>query len=125
MSITRAVYFNPAKTAGAIFEADLYCLLGVGWAAFISLGSMAMFSWLENHEGLPFLADVIVIFWIGIGMTVVAFMKQWMAKPSFNTGLFPFEYRQLPCTDCIYSSLQYDNHNTLRGVSKISGKNTS
>lgn len=72
-----------------MFEADLYCLLGVGWAAFISLGSMAMFSWLEKHEGLPFLADVIVILWIGIGMTVVAFMKQWMAKPSFNTGFYP------------------------------------
>lgn len=70
-----------------MFEADLYCLIGLAWASFISLGSMGMFWWIERQPGLAFLADIVVIVWIGIGMTVVAFMKQWMGKPSFNTGI--------------------------------------
>ena len=69
-----------------MLEADLYCLLGLFWASFISLGSMGMFWWIERQPSLDFLADIVVILWIGVGMTVVAFMKQWMAKPSFNTG---------------------------------------
>ena len=72
-----------------MFEADLYCLLGIVWASFISLGSMGMFWWLERYHNLNFLAEIIVIAFIGFGMTVVAFMKQWMAKPSFNTGDHP------------------------------------
>ena len=72
-----------------MFEADLYCLLGIVWASFILLGSMGMFWWLERYHNLNFLAEIIVIAFIGFGMTVVAFMKQWMAKPSFNTGDHP------------------------------------
>ncbi|KAI5117857.1 hypothetical protein M0805_007700 [Coniferiporia weirii] len=86
MVATVAVYFNPAKTAGAMLEADLYCLLGLAWASFISLGSMWMFWWIDVIPGWEWLADVIAIVWIGLGMTAVAFMKVWMAKPSFNTA---------------------------------------
>lgn len=71
-------------------EADIYCLLGLGWASFVSLGSMAMFWWLDVKPGWEWLADVIAIVWIGLGMTVVAWMKIWMAKPSFNTGMYPY-----------------------------------
>ncbi|TDL21690.1 hypothetical protein BD410DRAFT_789429 [Rickenella mellea] len=86
MVATVAVYFNPAKTAGAMVEADTYCLLGLSWAAFICLGSMSMFWPLELSPGWEWLADIFVILWIGIGMTAVAWMKVWMAKPSFNTA---------------------------------------
>ena len=84
--LLRAVYFNPAKTIGGMMEADRYCLMGLGLAAFVSLGSMNMYWWFEVRHGWEWLADVLVILWIGLGMSFVAWMKLWMAKPTFNTG---------------------------------------
>ncbi|KAL5528798.1 hypothetical protein ACEPAF_7935 [Sanghuangporus sanghuang] len=86
MVATVTVYFNPAKSVGAMLEADLFCLYGLAWASLISLGSMAMFWWIDVKPGWEWLADVTVITWIGLGMTAVAFMKLWMAKPTFNTA---------------------------------------
>lgn len=83
----RAVYFNPAKTLGGMLEADRYCLAGLAFAAFVSLGSMNMYWWLEHYPSLDWLADILVILWIGLGMSTVAWMKLWMAKPTFNTGV--------------------------------------
>ncbi|KDQ55716.1 hypothetical protein JAAARDRAFT_327588 [Jaapia argillacea MUCL 33604] len=84
MVATVAVYFNPAKTVGAMIEADGFCLMGLLFAAFVSLSSMSMFWWLEVKEGWEWLADVLVIVWIGVSMSTVAWMKLRMAKPSFN-----------------------------------------
>ncbi|TFK20952.1 hypothetical protein FA15DRAFT_672991 [Coprinopsis marcescibilis] len=86
MVATIAVYFNPAKTVGSMIEADLFCFLGLVYAAFICLGSMAMYWWVEEQEGWEWLADIIVLHWVGIGMAVIAFMKVWMSNPSFNTA---------------------------------------
>lgn len=47
-----------------------------------------MFWWIDVKPGWEWLADATVIVWIGLGMTAVAFMKLWMAKPTFNTGTF-------------------------------------
>ena len=82
-----AVYFNPAKTLGGMLEADKYCLMGLLFAAFVSLSSMSMFWFFEVRAGWEWLADALVILWIGVGMSLVAWMKLWMAKPTFNTGL--------------------------------------
>ncbi|KZT29097.1 hypothetical protein NEOLEDRAFT_1154149 [Neolentinus lepideus HHB14362 ss-1] len=84
MVATVAVYFNPAKTAGAMLEADFYCLIGLLYASFICLSSMSMFWWLEVRPGWEWLADALVILWIGASMSVMAWMKVWLAKPSFN-----------------------------------------
>lgn len=54
-----------------------------------------MFWWLDVKPGWEWLADVIAIIWIGLGMTVVAWMKIWMAKPSFNTGMHPYFYAKV------------------------------
>ena len=78
-----------------MFEADIYCLFGILWASFITLGSMGMYWWLELKGGLDWLADVLVLVWLGLGMTAIAFMKVWMAKPSFNTGMQFNGYRML------------------------------
>ncbi|ETW81116.1 putative aromatic acid exporter [Heterobasidion irregulare TC 32-1] len=86
MVATVAVYFNPAKTIGGMMEADRYCLMGLAFAAFVSLGSMNMYWWFEVRHGWEWLADVLVILWIGLGMSFVAWMKLWMAKPTFNTA---------------------------------------
>ncbi|THH14901.1 hypothetical protein EW146_g5493 [Bondarzewia mesenterica] len=86
MVATVAVYFNPAKTIGGMVEADRYCLMGLAFAAFISLGSMNMYWWFEVKHGWEWLADILAILWIGVGMTFMAWMKLWMAKPTFNTA---------------------------------------
>ncbi|KAJ7782513.1 Fusaric acid resistance protein-like-domain-containing protein [Mycena maculata] len=86
MVATIAVYFNPAKTMGAMIEADLYCFMGLVYSAFVCLASMTMFWWLETKPGWEWLADILVIVWIGVSMSVVAWMKVWMASPSFNTA---------------------------------------
>lgn len=80
------MYFNPAKTVGGMLEADLFCIMGVLWAAFISLSSMSLFWFFEVQPGWEWLADSLVLLWIGAGMSCVAWMKLWMKKPTFNTG---------------------------------------
>ncbi|KAJ6456388.1 Fusaric acid resistance protein-like-domain-containing protein [Mycena sanguinolenta] len=86
MVATVMVYFNPAKTMGGMVEADLYCFVGLVYSAFVCLSSMSMFWWLETKPGWEWLADILVIVWIGVSMSVVAWMKVWMASPSFNTA---------------------------------------
>ncbi|KAJ7122055.1 Fusaric acid resistance protein-like-domain-containing protein [Mycena crocata] len=86
MVATIAVYFNPAKTMGSMLEADLFCLMGLIYSAFVCLASMSLFWWLERKPGWEWLADILVIVWIGVSVSVVAWMKVWMASPSFNTA---------------------------------------
>jgi hypothetical protein len=59
-------------------EADTYCLMGLFFAAFVSLSSMGGFWFFERQDGYEWLADSIVIFWVGVSMSFVAWMKQWM-----------------------------------------------
>ncbi|KXN90635.1 hypothetical protein AN958_03875 [Leucoagaricus sp. SymC.cos] len=86
MVATIAVYFNPAKTVGGMIEADIFCLMGIVYAAFVCGISMSTFWWLELKPGYEWLGDVVAILWIGVSMSVVAWMKVWMASPSFNTA---------------------------------------
>ncbi|KIP04140.1 hypothetical protein PHLGIDRAFT_93906 [Phlebiopsis gigantea 11061_1 CR5-6] len=69
-----------------MLEADTFCLMGVLYATFISLGSMSMYWFFEVRAGWEWLADSLVILWIGLGMSAMAWMKVWMGKPSFNTA---------------------------------------
>ncbi len=78
------MYYNPAKTIGGMLEADIYCLMGLAFASFISLGSMYTYRALEPHAG--WLADALALIWICVGMSLVAWFKLWIAKPTFNPG---------------------------------------
>ncbi|KAF8973312.1 hypothetical protein BDZ97DRAFT_1780768 [Flammula alnicola] len=82
MVATIAVYFNPAKTVGAMIEADLFCLFGVLYAAVVCLVSMSMFWFLEVRPGWEWMADFVAIAWIALSMSILAWMKVWMANPS-------------------------------------------
>jgi len=86
MVATIAVYFNPAKTNGGMMEADIFCLVGLLYAAFVCLSSMSLFWWLELQPGWEWLGDLVAIVWIGVSMCGVAWAKVWMANPSFNTA---------------------------------------
>ncbi|TFK74268.1 hypothetical protein BDN72DRAFT_760046 [Pluteus cervinus] len=88
MVATIAVYFNPAKTTGAMLDADLFCLFGLMYSAFVCLSSMGVFWFLEMRipRDLDWILDLGVILWLGAGMSIVAWLKVWMANPSFNTA---------------------------------------
>ncbi|KAH9857292.1 hypothetical protein C2E23DRAFT_807373 [Lenzites betulinus] len=86
MVATIAVYFNPAKTLGGMLEADVFCFMGLLFATFLSLTSMTVYWFFELQSGWEWLADILVLLMIGVGMSTVAWMKVWMAKPSFNTA---------------------------------------
>ena len=72
-----------------MIEADSYCFIALLYSAFICLSSMSMFWWLEVKPGWEWLADMLVLLWIGVSMSGVAWTKVWMNKPTFNTGIFP------------------------------------
>ena len=97
-------------------EADIFCTMGLIFAAFVSLSSMSVYWFFERQDGLDWLADILVLFMIGIGMSAVAWMKVWMAKPSFNTGP-SLHHTALLCTKSdTCQSLQYDCDHPFCGV---------
>lgn len=61
-------------------EADTYCIMGLVFAAFVCLSSTSTYWWLELKPGWEWLADVLIIFWVGLGMSGVAWVKLWMDK---------------------------------------------
>ncbi|EJU04510.1 hypothetical protein DACRYDRAFT_76995 [Dacryopinax primogenitus] len=84
MVATIAVYYNPAKTVGAMMEADIFCITASLFTAVCSLLAMGNFWVFEVLPGWEWLADVFILLWIGSVMSVVAFAKLWMNKASFN-----------------------------------------
>lgn len=80
MNLPSAVYFNPAKTVGAMIEADLFCLFGLLYSAFVCLTSMSMFWWLELQPGWEWLGDSVAVAWVGVSMTLLAWLKVWMVS---------------------------------------------
>ncbi|KAG9036609.1 hypothetical protein FRB95_008443 [Tulasnella sp. JGI-2019a] len=86
MVATIVVYYNPAKTIGGMMEADKYCLLGAVYSSIVCLVSMGLFWLLEDQPGLEFWADTSVFITVGIAMTLVAWAKLSMERPSFNAA---------------------------------------
>lgn len=86
MVATVAVYFNPAKTVGAMIEADFFCLMGMVYSALVCGVFVSLLWLLEMIPGDKWPGDILAILWIGLSMSLVAWMKGWMANPSFNTA---------------------------------------
>ncbi|KAH7925611.1 hypothetical protein BV22DRAFT_1010776 [Leucogyrophana mollusca] len=86
MVATIAVYYNPAKTIGGMVEADSFCSIALLYSALACLSGMSLFWFLEVRPGWEWLADVLAILWVGLSMSGLAWMKVWMAKPTFNTA---------------------------------------
>lgn len=80
-----AVYYNPAKTIGGMFEADSYCLVAGLYSAFMSYSGLSLFWWLYV-KGLDAVADYQLIMWVGLTIWGLTWMKVWMSKPNFNSG---------------------------------------
>jgi len=73
-----AVYFNPAKTVGAMIEADLFCLMGVVYSALVCGVFVSLLWLLEMIPGNKWPGDILAILWIGLSMSLVAWMKGYM-----------------------------------------------
>lgn len=65
-----------------MLEADVFCIFGLLYASIVCLSCMSLFWWLEPQPGWEWLGDAIAITWIGLSMSVVAWMKAWMVIPN-------------------------------------------
>ncbi|KAG9096669.1 hypothetical protein FRC06_008439 [Ceratobasidium sp. 370] len=86
MVATITVYYNPAKTIGAMAEADLFCLVGAAFASFASLVATGSFWYFELQPGWEWLADALVLSWLALAMMVIAWSKLWVGKPTFGSA---------------------------------------
>lgn len=74
------MYFNPAKSVGAMIEADLFCVFGLLYSAAVCLASTLIFRWIDLKPGWDGVGDFLVIAWIGVAMSGLAWMKVWMVS---------------------------------------------
>ncbi|CEL60767.1 hypothetical protein RSOLAG1IB_04006 [Rhizoctonia solani AG-1 IB] len=86
MVATVAVYYNPAKTIGAMIEADMFCLVGAVFASIASLVATDSFWFFELQPGWEWLADLLVLAWVGLAMAMIAWSKLWVNKPTFGSA---------------------------------------
>ncbi|PWN51920.1 hypothetical protein IE53DRAFT_405416 [Violaceomyces palustris] len=86
MIATVAVYFHPAKSLGAMLEADLFALIAFVYSIALSFSSMAAAVFL-HEAGMPILSNVLsVLVFLGLGMSLVGYAKVKVGKPQFNTA---------------------------------------
>ncbi|KAN0063291.1 hypothetical protein ACQY0O_004455 [Thecaphora frezii] len=86
MIATVAVYFHPAKTLGAMLEADFFALIAFTFAVALGLSSMAIAVFLHEADML-FVSDILsVLFFLGFGMALVGYAKVKVGKAQFNTA---------------------------------------
>ena len=82
---TVATYYNPAKTLGAMIEADIFMLWAAAFALLTALGSMATAS-LLNGAGFHTSSHVVtVVFWLSGAMALVAWMKVKVSNAQFGS----------------------------------------
>ncbi|GHJ83768.1 hypothetical protein NliqN6_0170 [Naganishia liquefaciens] len=92
MVATVMVYFHPGRSIGSMILASKYCVILATLAALTCLGAIATLATFDrffpDEDTLGFEAgDLIVcVFWIGGSMGGLAWLKQWVNNPSFNTG---------------------------------------
>ncbi|ANB14682.1 Protein BRE4 [Sugiyamaella lignohabitans] len=86
MICTVCVYFHPARTAGSMTEAILFALFALAFGLIIALSSMIV-SALFTDWDLIYVGYVIdLLVFVGGGLGVIAFTKQMVNKPTFNTA---------------------------------------
>ena len=86
MIATVAVYFHPAKTLGAMLEADVFAVGAFVFSVVLGFTSMAIAVFLHEAE-LLFVSDIMsVLVFLGFGMALVGYAKVKVNKPQFNTA---------------------------------------
>jgi hypothetical protein len=89
------VQFNPAKTIGNMTLALRFCFLlalGSAGVSLLSMGTVKVFDHFSPSGGTKWdltseVGDwVVCVFYIGGTMGTLAWLKLWVANPSFNSG---------------------------------------
>jgi hypothetical protein len=86
--------FHPARSAGGMILASKYCMILASLAAFfcgLSILTQAAFdTYIPSTDVWVFeFGDMVVLFvWVLLAMGGLAWLKQWVNNPSFNTGQF-------------------------------------
>ena len=82
------MYYNPEKTIGGMFEADLYCLVAWLYSALMSLSGLSLFWWLDVKPGLALVTDFELILWVGL--TIWGFrLPSFLLRPEKNGHVPP------------------------------------
>lgn len=69
-----------------MFEADVFCFMGVFFATVITLGSDLSFWFIENQPLLEWIGDFLIFFWLAAAMMMMSWAKVRLNKASFNTA---------------------------------------
>lgn len=69
-------------------EADTYCLVGAAFSSIVCLACFGSYWFFEERPGWEFAADTSVFIILATSMGAVAWSKNWMSRPSYNTGEF-------------------------------------
>lgn len=86
MAATVAVYFHPARTAGSMYESMVFVCIALLYSLLMVTSSLVV-SRLFFLNGMRLIGySVDVLFFCGFGLGFVAFIKQRINKPSFNTA---------------------------------------
>ena len=70
-----------------MLQADIYCIAGFLYSAIVSLTSVSLYWYFERRPGWEWLADCLVVGVLALSMSLLAWGKVWMNKPSFSTGM--------------------------------------
>lgn len=86
MIATVAVYFHPARTMGNMYEAVTFVIISLAYSLIVAILSMIVsakfMDWDLKYGG--YVIDLMVFCAGGLGL--IAFMKQKVNKPTFNTA---------------------------------------
>lgn len=92
MVATIVVYFHPARSVGSMILADKYCLFLAMLSASVCALAMATISVFDHYLPTRHLFGIrvgellVLVLWIGAALGGLAWTKQWMNNPSYNTG---------------------------------------
>lgn len=85
MVATIAVYYNPAKSIGGMIESDLFCLFVSLFSSLVSLAAVGTLK-AADAAGSELGDWAALFFWMGGACAVLAWVKNWLGKPSFGTA---------------------------------------
>jgi hypothetical protein len=95
---TTAVYFHPARSIGSniilgffwlkvdMIETTGFALASLAYSVAVSSGSMATASYFKRRNRLDLGHALTLIIWCGGGIGLLAYAKQKLGKPAFNTA---------------------------------------
>lgn len=86
MAPTVAVYFHPARTMGSMGESIVFVFASLFYSSFMASTSMLVSNWFMSRDMKTIGYSVDLIVFCAFGLGSIAFMKQRVNKPTFDTA---------------------------------------